>query len=553
MQCIASRETCLNGNQIACLDTSAQGNSGTTLFSLSYAYGSSGSNNGQIMGITDNVDNGRSASYGYDALGRLSAATTSGSTAYPAWGLSFTYDRYGNRTAQSIASGCTGITCPTNSLTASTSTNRATDTGFGYDASGNMINDGLNTLTYDAASRQISASNGSSSGSYVYDGNGLRAKKCVPNCTSPTTTTIYISSGGKVLAEYDNGASVTSPSREYIYSGGTMIAKIAGSTTTYYHNDHLSNRVVTNSSGTVVEQLGHMPYGESWYDTGSEKHKFTTYERDAESGNDFAMARYDVSRLGRFASPDPLSGSISNPQSLNHYTYAGNDPINAADPTGMDLVVFKDECTDTHIINDPWCTEGGDGGAGWWSSFGKGGAGGDTGFWADPETTCGDWFATNACDGSDAAFQASIANCVRDLYGVTETLFEPATADHPGVFVGQGKIVGTDVNTPVSPAINGTIVVNAISMPVWQTPRACGSPEASGCTLPGDWSQTIVPTFAGGSDQQLTTWVQLVELGNALTAITGKMTWDQIIVQDQNSNYQNPPGTALTKCMGFNM
>src|SRR5260221_8067176 len=93
--------------------------------------------------------------------------------------------------------------------------------------------------------------------------------------------------------------------------------------------------------------MGHLPYGESWYDTGSEKWAFTSYERDAESGNDYAIARYDVNRLGRFSSPDPLSGSTANPQSLNHYVYGNNDPINVVDPTGRDGEFYSD-CGDTH-------------------------------------------------------------------------------------------------------------------------------------------------------------------------------------------------------------
>jgi len=33
------------------------------------------------------------------------------------------------------------------------------------------------------------------------------------------STTVYIFSGSKVIAEYDNGAAVGSPSREYVYGG----------------------------------------------------------------------------------------------------------------------------------------------------------------------------------------------------------------------------------------------------------------------------------------------------------------------------------------------
>jgi hypothetical protein len=54
---------------------------------------------------------------------------------------------------------------------------------------------------------------------------------------------VYIFSGSKVLAEYDNGAAPTSPSREYIYSGGALLAKIDSSGTKYYQRDQFSNRL----------------------------------------------------------------------------------------------------------------------------------------------------------------------------------------------------------------------------------------------------------------------------------------------------------------------
>jgi RHS repeat-associated protein len=138
-----------------------------------------------------------------------------------------------------------------------------------------------------------------------------------------------------VIAEYDNGAAVNSPSREYIYGGGTLLAKIDSTGTKYYHQDHLSNRLVTSSAGTTLEQMGHFPFGDPWYNAANDKLYFTTYERDAESGNDYAMARYYTWRIGRFLSLDPLSGSTSDPQSLNRYDYTENDPIDKTDPSGQ--------------------------------------------------------------------------------------------------------------------------------------------------------------------------------------------------------------------------
>lgn len=62
---------------------------------------------------------------------------------------------------------------------------------------------------------------------------------------------------------------------------------------------------------------------------------FTSKERDTESGLDNFGARYDSSSMGRFMTPDPLGGSLANPQTLNKYAYVQNNPVNLIDPTGL--------------------------------------------------------------------------------------------------------------------------------------------------------------------------------------------------------------------------
>ncbi len=136
-------------------------------------------------------------------------------------------------------------------------------------------------------------------------------------------------------ARLRHGAAPSAPAREYIYAGRALVAKIESGNTLYYHQDQLSNRFVTNSSGGVAEQLGTFPFGEAWYNSTNDKLPFTTYERDAESGNDYAMARYEVNRLGRFLTPDPAAGGTTDPQSMNRYAYVRNDPVNLSDPSGM--------------------------------------------------------------------------------------------------------------------------------------------------------------------------------------------------------------------------
>ena len=53
----------------------------------------------------------------------------------------------------------------------------------------------------------------------------------------------------------------------------------------------------------------------------------------------------------RFSSPDPLSGSTGDPQSLNHYAYVENDPINYVDPTGLDTCNLGAGVTQTNLCN----------------------------------------------------------------------------------------------------------------------------------------------------------------------------------------------------------
>jgi RHS repeat-associated protein len=228
-----------------------------------------------------------------------------------------------------------------------------------------MCPTGTHQYTYDGANRLTNISGGSVT--YAYFGQ-LRIKK-----TTASGTTIYIYSGGKPIAEYSAAAAVTNPSQEYIYAGSQLLASVAGSSTTYYHPDHLSNRAETDSAGNVLRRLGNFPYGESWYDsTPSEKRQFTTYERDlgtGETGLDYAQFRYFSSKQGRFMTADLLGGDNTIPQSMNRYSYVLGDPINLFDPAGLCGVVTvttieydldkKEKSRHTTVTDEGSCLGGG--------------------------------------------------------------------------------------------------------------------------------------------------------------------------------------------------
>ncbi len=73
----------------------------------------------------------------------------------------------------------------------------------------------------------------------------------------------------------------------------------------------------------------------------------TGKERDTESGNDYFGARYYGSSMGRMLSPDwndypdtvPFA-DFSDPQSLNLYSYVGNNPLSGTDDDGHDYYLL---------------------------------------------------------------------------------------------------------------------------------------------------------------------------------------------------------------------
>lgn len=315
-------------------------NASQTLLRLNYGYkngqancgtGTTTGNDGLVQCIQDTTgtpEAGRSVVYAYDSLARLTAATTTGSTAYPQWGLAWSYDRYGNRLTQTIMAGSgysSSLTFGTLPAGVGAYTNQPDD--FTYDSAGNLIN-GNGQFYYDNENRMISANSGA--GVYTYDGNGIRVTR-----SAAGTNTVYVWSGTTDIAEYENGADPASPSREYIYAGSTLVATLSAANTVYHHADHLSVRVNTNQNGAKVGEQGHYPYGEQWYVANTiARFLFTTYQRDNETGLNYAIARYYSSQTGRFCSVDPVGGNPLDPQSWNRYVYVRDNPVQLVDPDG---------------------------------------------------------------------------------------------------------------------------------------------------------------------------------------------------------------------------
>ncbi|HEX8459226.1 MAG TPA: NPCBM/NEW2 domain-containing protein [Pyrinomonadaceae bacterium] len=118
-----------------------------------------------------------------------------------------------------------------------------------------------------------------------------------------------------------------------------MIANLSGSLAGIKRHDYLpfGEEVGTGVGGRTVNQ------GYSGMD--NVRQKFTSYERDKETGLDYAQARYYASEQGRFIIPDDFlnDSHASDPASWNLYAYVRNNPLSLIDPSGQTIENTNDK------------------------------------------------------------------------------------------------------------------------------------------------------------------------------------------------------------------
>jgi RHS repeat-associated protein len=228
----------------------------------------------------------------------------------------FTYDSFGNLKQNG---GFNNVFTPQNQLF-----------GYAYDPAGNLLSNGLTTMTWDAESKLITAGGAT----YVYDPEGNRVEKQGAGITDT------INFGGRPIARYSGGAWT-----DLIYGPNSLLAEVGGSETAspnYRIVDHLGNQVGTvGNTILLTNPMDYTPFGQVFEGSTNDPYMFTAKERDAESGNDYFGARYYASSMGRFMSPDPsqlVYADQTNPQSLNLYSYVRNNPLINTDPSGLECV-----------------------------------------------------------------------------------------------------------------------------------------------------------------------------------------------------------------------
>jgi RHS repeat-associated protein len=274
---------------------------------------------------------GSICSIGYDALDRLTSATTSAIT--DGW----TYDANGNRLTQTGTNASTfSVSSGSNQLTGVTG---ALSRTYSYTAAGMVSGDGTNTFTYNNRGRMLSAANTGGTTNYLYSALGQLIQK---SASSPTNLYMY-DEAGHLLGEYDGSGNLI---QETVWLGDIPVATLqpngsGGVNVFYVHTDHLNTpkKISRPSDNALVWRVDQDPFGTaapnqnpSGIGTFIYNVRFPGQLYMAETGiNQNYFRDYDP-QVARYVESDPIGLKAG----INTYAYARSNPLLWVDPLGLE-------------------------------------------------------------------------------------------------------------------------------------------------------------------------------------------------------------------------
>jgi RHS repeat-associated protein len=368
-------------------------------------------NAGDVKGAADTPASGANdvQCFQYDYLQRLTQAWAQGSTGCaaapsasvlggpsPYW-EALTYDLTGNRLSDTVTYSATSQVSSGDSYPAAGQPQPHTLQAATDHVSGTPTS----TRTYDHAGNTQTIKTPSSTQSLSWAADGRLAQ--VGDSASSTTTSYLYDAGGAQLLVHDpasvtlhlpgedlvlNGTNVTA-TRYYTHNGTRVAVRTPGGVSWLMPDPHGTDTIAINASSQEVAQRRFMPFGAprtpapSW----PGNRGFVGGTGDPSTGfTNLGAREYDPSS-GRFLSADPVLDA-KDPQQMNGYAYANDNPVTNSDPTG--LICTPDNpppCGGEHQPGQPMppTDPGGSGGGG----GGGGGAGGGGGGCPPPLINCG--------------------------------------------------------------------------------------------------------------------------------------------------------------------
>lgn len=290
----------------------------------------------------------------YDALGQFGTAQILQTTTNTiTTNRSFAYDALGNLTSQDDTQsghpGSVGISYgPTDlericGVAYMTTTAPQSPCNVTYDGVGNILSmptrpggtsSGTRSLSYFPGGAVSGITDGGSNASFAYDAFGALQQLTVTGTSADVRADRYF---GAFLKQRKEGAN--SVLTRQIPAPGLTATKhgATGNNWTFAFSDGRGTRFVTDQSGTFVQDTTYAPFGAATSTGPAAAPGSANYTSQQWNGGDLLQAFSIVNLgarlydpiLGRFLSRDPIIGK-------NPYAFASNDPINSADPTGLE-------------------------------------------------------------------------------------------------------------------------------------------------------------------------------------------------------------------------
>ncbi|MBI4605705.1 MAG: PKD domain-containing protein, partial [Planctomycetes bacterium] len=274
---------------------------------------------------------GTTVTYTYDGLNRLTREVRAGADPYD---TSYEYDAVGNRVHMERDGTPVHYTYDANDRLLTEN-----GTTYSYDGAGNLIqrDDGatVTTFTYDYQDRMVRVSDGTSLTDYAYDAAGNRVARISGSETVTYLVDTASNTGHTQVIEERDGLGAL---RAFYTYGDDLLSMNRGGAASFYHYDGLgSTRLLTDASETVTDTYTYDSYGLLLATMGSTENPYlyTGEQFDPNSGFYYLRARYYDPSTGRFTSPDPFFGFTQDPVTLHKYLYAGGNPANFIDPSGL--------------------------------------------------------------------------------------------------------------------------------------------------------------------------------------------------------------------------
>ncbi|TAM67838.1 MAG: hypothetical protein EPN48_12550 [Microbacteriaceae bacterium] len=316
-----------------------------TVFDTSYCYNAGSaaptcsttttSDRSQLQWSKDNLTGGLTTSYAYDGSGRIKTVTQTG-TGANTW--NYTYDARGNR----LTAVVTGANPSSQTLTYNAA-NQITSTGYSYDGAGNLTAAPGATYSYNGAQQMTQAVTGTVTSTYTYA--GASQNQVLSEAYSGRTYQITYgrtdTNGQPVIEGYNvNG------NQAYLFSdpktGQPTMLSTSADQDCIYVMDGIGNPVgLLTDFATNAFTFAYDPYGAANLTAGGtgngaaqNPYLFKAGIQDRATGLVKFGQRWYNPTTGTWTQQDTLDAPLD-PANANRYAFAGGDPINGSDPTGM--------------------------------------------------------------------------------------------------------------------------------------------------------------------------------------------------------------------------